>query len=401
MEELERRALALWQAAKAQGLDPYPVLFELVPANVLYEFGAYGLPGRFGHWSRGKAYHRLKLQYDLGLHRLYEMVINEDPAQAFLLDKNSLLENTFVIAHVLGHSDFFRNNAHLRAAGGLVPHLVSARAERVRRYEEEHGVEAVETTLDRLLAVEWHVAPTVGGRREPEDLLGYLAEHAPLEDWQRDLAQMVREEALYFARQVRTKIANEGWAAFWHLRLLRGCGLADAEYVDFARLHAAVVGGDGLGLNPYRLGLALFERIAERRGLEEAFLARETCDDMALVRNYLDDELLAELGLVVYQRHEHGYQVRATEPREVRAALLCSLENGGHPRIVVAEEQENHGELALRHVYDGRPLDLRYAEETLGHLARLWGAPVTLATVARDRRLILSHDGTRACRQEL
>ncbi|MTI83273.1 MAG: SpoVR family protein, partial [Firmicutes bacterium] len=42
--------------------------------------------------SFGKAYHKMKTQYDYNLSRIYEMVINSDPCYAFLLEGNSLIQ---------------------------------------------------------------------------------------------------------------------------------------------------------------------------------------------------------------------------------------------------------------------------------------------------------------------
>src|SRR2546430_4145963 len=65
-----------WEEAHNFGLDPFPTHFELVPATIMYEFASYSLPGRFSHWTHGKAYYRQKMQYDFGLSKIYEMVVN-------------------------------------------------------------------------------------------------------------------------------------------------------------------------------------------------------------------------------------------------------------------------------------------------------------------------------------
>ena len=54
----------------------------------------------FSHWSFGKQFFRMKLQYDLGLSKIYELVINSDPCYAFLLDTNSLIQNKLIVARV-------------------------------------------------------------------------------------------------------------------------------------------------------------------------------------------------------------------------------------------------------------------------------------------------------------
>ena len=121
------------------GLDPYPVHFELVPATIMYEFGAYGLPGRFCHWTHGKAYYRMKTKYDYGLSKIYELVINTNPSYAFLMEQNDLLQNKVVVAHVLGHTDFFKNNVYFEHTPPNMIDKVSVNADRIRKYEFEHG----------------------------------------------------------------------------------------------------------------------------------------------------------------------------------------------------------------------------------------------------------------------
>src|SRR4026209_2599334 len=111
VKELEEAVERIWEIATATfNLDPFPVRFEIVPASVMYEVGSYALPGRYSHWTFGKAYHRMKMMYDFGLSRIYEVVINSNPSYGFLLETNSIIQNMLVIAHVLGHVDFFKNN---------------------------------------------------------------------------------------------------------------------------------------------------------------------------------------------------------------------------------------------------------------------------------------------------
>src|SRR3989338_3217693 len=89
-ENLKEAIHDIGQTALSFGLKPFPTRFELVPPHIMYELGAYGLPGRFAHWTHGKAYHQLKTMYDYGLSKIYELVINTDPAYGFLLETNSL-----------------------------------------------------------------------------------------------------------------------------------------------------------------------------------------------------------------------------------------------------------------------------------------------------------------------
>lgn len=302
LTKLENAIEEIWGIAQRFGLDPYPVHFELVPATIMYEFGAYGLPGRFGHWSRGKAYYRMKTEYDYGLSKIYELVVNTNPSYAFLMEQNDLLQNQVVVAHVLGHTDFFKHNVYFRSTPPNMIDKVSVNADRVRQYEYDHGIDKVERFLDAALAIEEHIDPNTylrhrNGERsdtaaltgdedgerhrasayddlwaldmsasaheaaeaeaerranlrrrrfpaEPQkDILKFLAEHAPnLEPWQRDLLLIVREEMLYFVPQMRTKTINEGWAC------LVGSSLVQTEYglLTYESLHKRLAAGESV-----------------------------------------------------------------------------------------------------------------------------------------------------------
>src|SRR5665647_3515640 len=160
------------QVARGMGLDFYPVNFEIVPAETLYTFGAYGMPVRFTHWSFGKAFYRMKIQYDLNLSRIYELVINTNPAYAFLLEGNRIIQNKLVIGHVYAHVDFFKNNRYFSRTPKDMVERMGAHAEKIREYELLYGRESVERTLDAVLAIQEHVdyRSHIGTNGEMENL---------------------------------------------------------------------------------------------------------------------------------------------------------------------------------------------------------------------------------------
>ncbi len=142
-------------------LDFYPMRYEICPAEIIYTFGAYGMPTRFSHWSFGKQFFRMKLQYDLGLSKIYELVINSDPCYAFLLDTNSLIQNKLIVAHVLAHCDFFKNNIRFSNTKRDMVESMAATADRVKAYEHKYGKAEVETFLDAVLAIQEHIDPSL------------------------------------------------------------------------------------------------------------------------------------------------------------------------------------------------------------------------------------------------
>lgn len=313
VKELEKALESIWDIATNKfGLDPYPVRFEIVPSTVMYEVGSYALPGRYSHWTFGKAYHKMKTMYDLGLSKIYEVVINSNPSYAFLLDTNSLLQNKLVIAHVLGHVDFFKNNAWFGPTNRRMLDDAQTHATRISEYEFKYGRKVVEEFLDAVLSIEEHIDPNFfikkrrAGKDEkdvpakksfgnaryddllskselqlaedakpkpvdmesdlPEkDLVWYLMQHSPiLKPWQRDVMSMIHDEMLYFVPQMQTKIMNEGWASIWHSRIMRELDLPDNEHLEFAELHSGVVSPHRGQLNPYYLGYKVLEDIERR-----------------------------------------------------------------------------------------------------------------------------------------
>jgi len=319
LERLRDSIDAAWDQARKFGLDPFPTHFELVPASIMYEFASYSLPGRFSHWTFGKAYYRQKMQYDLGLSKIYEMVVNTNPSYAFLMEMNNLLQNTFVAAHVFGHTDFFKNNTYFQHTSRRMIDKASVHAERIAKYEFDHGRDEVERFLDAVLSIQEHVdynlllrehddeedkkkeksktkpsseyedlwgldqkekkvqeerdqrrgKPPKFPEKPEKDILLFLSHHAPhLQPWQRDIIEIVRAEMLYFVPQMQTKILNEGWASLWHSRIMRELGdsgiIADSEFVEFAQLHSNVLTPSRTSLNPYYIGYKIFEDIEKR-----------------------------------------------------------------------------------------------------------------------------------------
>jgi stage V sporulation protein R len=276
------------EIARRFGLDPFPVFFELVTSYKMYEDAAYGLPGRFNHWTRGKAFYRMKTQYDYGLSKIYEVVFNTNPAVAYLMEQNDLLQNKVVIAHVMGHSDFFKHNTYFQHTSRRMIDKVGIHAERIRKYEFDHGPEEVERFLDAVLSIEEHIDPNAFSRKtrgkkdeeapqgEPgpyddlwdmderrqreeaalarrkprrfpahpeKDILLFLAEHAPdLEEWQRDIIRMVHEEMVYFLPQMQTKVSNEGWACLVRSSLV----LTERGLMRYGALHDVLAKGEQL-----------------------------------------------------------------------------------------------------------------------------------------------------------
>jgi stage V sporulation protein R len=438
IKKLEEAIEEITMIARDFGLDFYDMRYEICPSDIIYTFGAYGMPTRFSHWSFGKAFHRMKMQYDFGLSKIYELVINSDPCYAFLLDSNTLLQNKLIVAHVLGHCDFFKNNARFQNTSRFMVDSMAASAERIRQYEIEYGKLKVEEFIDAALAIQEHVDPSLVGRNarkqeeqpgelqretpdpyadlfeigavkkeeeqkppqrfpaQPEkDLVLFIMQHAKhLEDWQRDILSVMRDDMLYFWPQLETKIMNEGWATYWHLRIMRELDLDEGETLEFARMNAGVIMPSRTSLNPYHVGLKIWEDIEKQFGRDAMWEIREFESDSSFLRNYLTKDLCEEMDLYLYQKVGNEWKIVEKDWEKVRDALCAARVNGGFPVLTVQDgDYLKNGELYIKHNYEGTELDVKYLEKTLPYVYILWGRTVHLETVLDGRVVVFTHDG--------
>jgi len=440
MIDLEQAIQRIVALAHQKGLDFFEMRYEVCPADIIYTFGAYAMPTRFSHWSFGKAFHQMKTQYDYGMSKIYELVINSDPCYAFLLDTNSVLQNKLIAAHVLAHCDFFKNNYRFRTTNREMVSTMGSFANRVQSYEHNLGRAKVERFLDAVLAIHEHVDPfpsrdsAPSGAADPtrvgtpyddlwalerrgqelpapqpkklqptRDLLLFLMEHnRELEDWQRDVLSSLRQEMLYFRPQMETKIMNEGWASIWHARIMRELDLTPDESLDFARMHAGVLAPNRFQLNPYHLGFHIFEDIERRYGPERIFEVRETDTDVSFIRSYLTKELCEKLDLYLFAKQGDEWRITATGWEKVRDGIVQQISNCGFPYIYAEDaDYQRRGELYLRHAFEGVELDALYVKRTLPHLYHIWQRPVHLETVEDSHAALYSFSGNEVDRKVL
>src|SRR5580658_5871154 len=161
--------------ARGYGLDFFPTIFEILTYDQMNEIAAYGgFPSRYPHWRFGMEYEQLSKSYEYGLSKIYEMVINNNPSYAYLLEGNSLVDQKLVMAHVYGHVDSFKNNYCFRQTdldtGGRTVDPVKRPSSydpnrrwidkmanhgaRLRRIVARQGINKVEELLDYCLSLE-------------------------------------------------------------------------------------------------------------------------------------------------------------------------------------------------------------------------------------------------------
>lgn len=464
IKDLENWDARIRDKVEEFGLSCFPQEFEVCDHEQMLGYMAYhGMPGHYPHWSFGKSFEKLKTLYSYGVSGLpYEMVINSNPALAYLMRENSLCLQVLTIAHVYGHNDFFKNNFMFRDTH---PELTIAhaklRADRVRNYIEDSsiGLHQVEQTLDAAHALAMqcrrHTAIRKLSREEQkeralenaippqdpferihkprsheppdlnriplepeEDILLFIAENNPyMSEWQRDLLHIVHEENQYFVPQIETKIMNEGWASYWHHRIMNSIDLPEDLYIEFLVHHNQVIRPHPGSINPYHLGFKVWQDILRRysesppdaehesdiappfddSGLKKLFEVRETDRDVSFLRRFLTMELMRELDLFEYQREEDKLVVSQVSDDEnwekVKATLLNNVGMGTVPVIRITDADYMHNRvLYMTHEHDGRDLQMEYLEKTLGFVYQLWGRQVLMMTIINDKQVLFSYD---------
>jgi stage V sporulation protein R len=436
VSELEEWDKKIVEIATNYGLDWFEIDYEVCDYyDMIGNMSYVGMPSHYRHWSYGKSFEKTHQMYNKGLEGLpYEMIINSDPSIAYLMRENPLPMHILTMAHCVGHSDFFKNNvtfSHTR------PETVVARfknaASRVDSYVKDPsiGVEKVERILDAAQALAYQCNHHLNVKKltqeelqkkylrkiqddesgaykdfditaiplEPDyDVLEFIRDNGRhLEDWEKDLITIVAEETKYFIPQARTKIMNEGWASFWHYKIMNDLPLSQDHHLFFIRSHNQVLRPHTGGLNPYHLGFSIFKKIEETKGLDECFRARECHNDESFIRMYLDEELCQELNLFSFSlkkfkspqgKRSYKYtvdEISDTESwKDVRETLVQNVAMNNVPKVFVEKIEKADNTLILRHDFDGRELDLDYAEKVHEHLQTLWGDPVKFFTMLED-----------------
>ena len=441
------------------GLDPYPQEFEICDHEDMLSYMVYsGMPSHYPHWSHGKSFEKLKTLYEYGVSGLpYEMVINSNPSIAYLMRDNSLALSILTMAHVYGHNDFFKNNFTFRSTRAeFTIETFKSHANRVRQYIEDPsiGLEKVEAVLDaahalslqcrrnlaikkpsvneeRQMKMEEFEPPAdpfraIHRRAEPqspdldkvplypdEDLLIFIRDHNPqLAEWEKDLLTIVHNQAQYFMPQIETKIMNEGWASFWHKRIVEALDLPQGLHLEFIVRHTQVLRPSPGSLNPYHVGMKVWEDIEKRwnhptreeieefgprkkSGLEKIFEVREVERDASFLRRYLTEELIRELNLFEYKTRGNDQVVsRVADEENWRQIKETLIQNVGTATIPVIKVEDsdylNNRTLMLRHHHDGRDLQLEYAEKTLKYVQQLWRHDVVMETMIDNRNTLLT-----------
>jgi stage V sporulation protein R len=479
--ELREHMVAIKAKAIEYGLDFHEVVFEVLDFDTMNQIASYGgFPIRYPHWKWGAEYDRMSKRDAYGMGRIYEMVINNDPCYAYLQESNAVTDQKLVMAHVYGHADFFKHNHWFSATNRKMIDEMANHATRVRRHGEKHGQATVERFIDACLSVEHLIDPhsvfieREGARskakdgeeegfepdklpaksymepyinpaeelerqreayeakkkrdagkvprRPTRDVLLFLLRHAPLEGWQNDILSIIRDEAYYFAPQGQTKVMNEGWATYWHSKLMTGHFLEAKEIIHYADQHSGVVHMEPGGFNPYKIGVEMWKDIERRwdtgrhgpawealeemgqkerhddrsmRGREKIFEIRRIYNDVSFIDEFLTPEFVERHKMYETRRDPRTGQVviASRDFDRIKQILLYKLTNMGQPFMYVVDANYlNRGELYLANKWNGLEVDAAKGVEVLRNLRRIWGRPAHLQARVNNEMWLFSVD---------
>jgi len=360
---------------------------------------------------------------------------------------------------------------------------MKAAAERFNMYEKKFGVDEVEKTVDAGHALQFHSSPFASNETDQEkrkrvfeqekkkahahggtygdltgkvadeinedlelfnqklwrklrlrtpveptdDLLGYIIDNSTiLEDWQRDILEILRMEGQYYWPIMKTKFMNEGFAVITHEKIMNQLFneglLTSEEHADFNYSNSLVKAEHPFSLNPYLIGSMMWYDIEDRwnkgcygsewsecnnaqvkedwdteemKGWEKCKEIMETHSDWFFMQEFLTPELIRDMKVYVFAAEDKGqtidYVITKDTAEEIRKKILGAFAQNMTPSIdIVNGNYEEKGWLEMQHNWVGTNLDENYAKETMKHIAYLWGRPVVLNTKEDDEKKSLS-----------
>ena len=255
------------------------------------------------------------------------------------------------------------------------------------------------------------------------DVLKFLIESAPIEEWESDVISCIRKEAYYFLPQRLTKIMNEGWASYWHSKIMTEKLMEPSEFIDFAKIHGGVMAMSKQNINPYKIGIELMRDIEYRwdtgrfgkdynectnmydrenwnkntnEGRQKIFNVRKSHNDISFIDEFLTPEFCNRQQLFTYKYNPRTQrmEIDTRDFEAIKQKLLTSLSNFGQPIIQIEDSNfKNRKELLIKHVHRGVDLDMQFAASTLNNLYAIWKRPVSLETSYEDKPVLVQFDG--------
>lgn len=471
LEEIEKLTARYF---KEWGLLTTEITFAVTTSQRVLEGMAYMYPTNFSHWTFGRDYEYFRTRYEhTGQGIPYEQIWNFVKPRAFIVETNPFALNATIIPHCFGHVDYFLGNKYLQHGRSYSDTAQEAHdaAERFAKYEEKYGTE-VERVIDAGMSIMWHQDPDplfeepdeeeMRGRllelerakietandiaskfKNPEtkaqieeiekrleqlatktppqptyDLLNYIIKKSPrsLKPWTVDVLTVLRNQARCLAPNMRTKMLDEGWATYWHVRVMRRLRdegvITPEEFDTFNYYNSKVTRRDRKQFNWYQIGWSILEDITERwnkgrfgreykeernlhkrvnwdtgagLGQQKILEVRSYYTDRMAVEEFFTDEFIREQELYIWTTIEDGDGgyldiIAEDDPKVIRQLLKSAFSSHGGA-LIVAEDgnYQNKQHLFLKHIETGFELDPAYRDLTLKNIHYLWGKRVYLA----------------------
>jgi stage V sporulation protein R len=368
---------------------------------------------------------------------VWDMEVEDD--HSFMLESGIIAHNCF------GHSLVFKQNYLFKDSDRKMVYHAAERAQRVDEYIEKYGIERVEYIMDVGFALEKHIDWNKGQYREkygetkkvlkkrkvvefddmlgkskepmyktfienrafppnPEkDILWFLINYSTkLEEWEKDILEIIRAESFYFYPQYYTKIIHEGAASWMHAELMCLIPkdlLPEEDYLEFVKIHEKVVqpGSSKLNINPYFLGFTIFNDIIKRwdykyannesdiNGFQKFVHVIKNEDDISFIRNYLTQDIVDKLKLFAYvvkydKSREEYIEVESTRVDDVVEHLISEMYDYRAPVIEIVHASESGLELEHKSTNHGT-LDLKHTQKVLQYLHDVWGGVIDIKTI--------------------
>jgi stage V sporulation protein R len=468
LKRLQKLETRIYQIAEENGLTFCDIEFDVIPQEKMFEMMAYGMPGQISNWKFGRDYEKTRTIYErMGVGLPYEVVVNTNPARAYLMKDNTLALQTLIIAHVVGHVAFFSMNQYHKENDSDIASKLIVASQRFEEYERKYGVEIVEATIDAGHSIMFHSNPWLKEETEQEkldrifekikkkkhdksvtefgdmfedddekaevdrekwnhkvymtlrnkipvepqeDILRFLIDHSRnLADWQKDILETIRNMGRYYWPNIKTKYMNEGFATYWHEKILRQLFkenlLNHDEHSEINYSNSLVKAKSPYSMNPYLVGAEIWEDIIKRwdkgqhgrewdeiedfdqkqnfddgsmKGKEKMMKVLRTSNDWMFMHNFLTNDLVRELKLYLYVKKENVFfeELIVTDKtaNEVKDIIIRSFSHSGIPKVYIKDGNfDGKGHLLLEHEFIGAELDPEYAQKTLEHIEFLWG----------------------------
>jgi len=476
LKKIEKR---IYEIASENGLVFRDIEFDIVPAEKMFEIMAYNMPGQISSWKFGRDYEKTRTLYEkMGVGLPYEVVVNTDPARAYLMKDNTIALQALIIAHVVGHVAFFTMNKYHAENDENIASRLAAASKRFEDYERRYGIDIVEQTVDAGHALMLHSTPWTKEETEDEkferlyermkkrkhdkiqsefgdlladpkdatadidrekwnhklymtlkrktpiqpmeDLLRYIIDHSHnLAAWQKDILEVIRSWGQYVWPNIKTKYMNEGFATYWHEKILRQLFkenlLTAEEHAECNYSNSLVKAMNPYSMNPYLIGYEIWNDLVKRwdtgrhgydfdeimnhdnkvnfnnksnLGMEKMFEVLRTSNDWMFMNNFLTNDLVRKLKMYLYVKQQNPFveELVITDKMadEIRQIIIKSFSNGGIPRIFITDGNYNDsGHMFLKHKHIGIDLYPEYTQKTLEHIQFLWGEKCILETVKK------------------